>query len=221
MLARLAQLTSVSPSAARLLDHRFLHPVVIAVALVGSALAGPASAGPASAGSAGGPTRPALILDAGHTARQGVPLIAPLGFDNGAHAITSIAFSIDLETARLAFDGGDADGDGIPDGVAVLGPLPQVVVIQYDADDVDGELDVLLANLSGASLAEGVILEMTLTPQEGGTLTEWIHFSETPAASFGNAQGEDVEGDTFVIGRQLFSDGFESGDSGAWSETVP
>ena len=45
--------------------------------------------------------------------------------------------------------------DGIPDAVTLPAGEPSVVVIDYDADDADGELDVLLANLSGAPLAEG------------------------------------------------------------------
>ncbi len=144
-------------------------------------------------------------------------MAVPLGFANHGHAISALVFSFDLDPAGLAFDPTDADGDGIPDAVTLPEGMPSIVVIVYDASDPDGELDVLLANLSGAPLAEGVILEIELTAKRSGAAASWIDFSGDPRPSFGNAQGQNVEGTAVVLGPALvFADGFESGDTSAW-----
>ncbi len=166
---------------------------------------------------AGAQTGPTLVLDAGQPTSPGTPVAVPLGFANQGHAISALVFSFDLDPAGLAFDPTDADGDGIPDSVTLPAGMPSIAVVVYDATDLDGELDVLLANLSGAPLAEGVILELELTAHHNGSAASWIGFSDDPPPSFGNAQGQNVEGTAVVLGPALvFADGFESGDTSAW-----
>ena len=167
------------------------------------------------------PHGPMLVLDGASQASPAAPVVVPLGFANNGHAITAIAFSLDLDTERLAFDPIDADMNGVPDAVTLPAGSPSVAIIEYDPDDPDGEIDILLANLSGAPLAEGVILEFELLPSHSGTVVSWITFSSDPPASFGNGQGEDIEGTTEVLGGSVFADGFESGDTRAWSGSEP
>ncbi len=178
-------------------------------------------AGLLAAGAAGAQPGPALVLDASLQTSPGLPVAVPLGFANHGHAITALAFSFDLDPAGFAFDPTDADLDGVPDAVTLPAGMPPVLVITYDPGDPDGELDVLMADLSGTPLAEGVILEVELTPSQSGIAADWIDFSDDPAPSFSNAQGEDVCGTTQVLGSGvLFADGFESGTTCAWSGSL-
>ena len=171
---------------------------------------------------AGAQPGPALILDASLPTSPGSPVAVPLGFANHGHTITALVFSFDLDPAGLTFDPTDADMDGIPDAVTLPAGMPSIAVIDYDATDLDGELDVLLANISGAPLAEGVILELELTANQSGAVASWIAFSDDPPPSFGNDQGQDVEGTAVVLGNDVvFADSFESGDTSAWSGASP
>ncbi len=164
---------------------------------------------------------PALILDASMPTQPSVPVAAPMGFANGGHTITAIAFSLDLDPSGLAFDPTDSDMDGLPDSVSLPEGEPPVFVFDYDPADTDGEIDVLMADLSGTPLPEGVIIEFELTPSQNGVVAAWIDFSGDPAPSFSNDMGEDVEGTASVLGGELiFADGFESGDTSAWSATT-
>ncbi len=180
-------------------------------------VAGVLLAGILAAGAAGAQEPPMLVLDARAETSPGIPVVLPLDFSNGGHAITAIAFSLDVDPAGLTFDPTDSDMDGIPDSITLPAGMPSTVVIAWDAADTDGELDVLLANLTGPPLPEGVIMEFELTPVLSGVAGTWIRFSNDPAPSFSNDQGEDVEGIAVVLGSDLiFADGFESGDTGAW-----
>ncbi len=166
---------------------------------------------------AGAQSGPALVLDANQPTSPGIPVAVPLGFADHGHTIAAVVFSFDLDPAGLAFDPTDADMDGIPDAVTLPAGMPSIVVIDYDGTDLDGEIDVLLANLSGTPLAEGVILELELTANQSGTVASWIGFSGDPPPSFSNDQGQDVEGTAVVLDNEVvFADGFESGDTSAW-----
>ncbi len=179
------------------------------------------AAGLLAAGAAGAQPGPTLVLDGSLPTVPQVQVAVPLGFTNGGHAITAIAFSLDLDPAGLAFDPTDSEPDGVPDSVTLPAGMPQIVVVDYDPADVDGELDVLLANLSGPPLPEGVIMEFELTPSQSGIVASWIRFSDDPPPSFSNDQGEDVEGTAIVLGDELiFADGFESGDTSSWPATT-
>ncbi len=174
-----------------------------------------------AAGAAGAQSAPALILDGSLPTQPQVPVAVPLGFTGGGHAITAIAFSLDLDPAGLAFDATDADLNGVPDAVTLPAGMPEVLVVDYDPDDLDGELDVLLANLSGLPLPEGVIIEFELTSSQNGIGATWIGFSSNPPPSFSNDQGQDVEGTAIVLGHELiFADGFEGGDTASWASTT-
>ena len=171
-------------------------------------------------GPATGQTGPELIVDGGQQATPGVPIFVPMTFIGHGHEITAIAFSLDLDLESLGFDPADDDGDGIPDVVTFPFGAAGLTVVNFDAEDEDGELDVLLAELSGLPFSDGLLMELELVPAMAGQVGRWIRFSQDPAPSFGNAQGEDVPGTVTVTGDEIFADGFESGNLDAWSSAV-
>jgi hypothetical protein len=92
----------------------------------------------------------------------------------------------------------------------------------FDVSDTGGELDVVVADLSTVVvLGEGLLVEVDLRvlgvgagPIEGG-----VDFSVELPASFGDTEGRSVPG-TAEVGpevQELFVDGFESGDTSAWT----
>ncbi len=167
------------------------------------------------------PTGPRLIIDGTVPVTAGVPIFVPVEFAGQVFDVTSIAFSLDIQTELLSFDDGDGDGDGTIDDVTFPLGTPGIASVDWDAGDSDGELDVLLANLSGLPLPDGPLVAFEFMPLRDGCLSAGIRFSEDPAPSFGNSEGQDVEGTAVVTGGCLFADGFESGDLGAWSQTIP
>ncbi len=79
-----------------------------------------------------------------------------------------------------------------------------------------GELDLLLADLSGQALPAGVLVEVGVprdTIPVGG-----IDLSIQPAPSFGTPMGGDLAGLVVIVQQEvpIFGDGFESGDTSAW-----
>lgn len=171
------------------------------------------------AGIASGEPQAALVLDASMPVRAGTPVVLPIAFRYDGATISALVFSIDIDSDRLLFDPADNDMDGVPDAVTLPAGMPSIAYIGYDPDGAGGEIDIMLANLSGAPLPQGVILEIELTSTRRGFISNRIRFSDDPTASFGTAQGGNVDGITHVLGHQIFADGFESGDTGAWSIT--
>ncbi len=158
-----------------------------------------------------------LALDVSARPVAGAPVKVPALFATFGDTITALVFSIDIDAGRLLFDPTDSDGDGVPDAVELPEGRPSIVYITYDPDDQDGEIDVMLLNLSGAPLPEGVLLEFTFETVHGSRLGRWLRYSEDPRPSFGNAQGQNVGGIAIYLDRELFADGFESGDTSAWT----
>ena len=129
-------------------------------------------------------------------------------------------FSIDIDTRRLRFNPADHDMDGVPDAVTLPQGRPSLTYVVYDPDDESGELDVMLANLSGAPLPEGTIMVVKLRPRRRGSVFSRVDFADDPEASFGTPQGQTVEGVTLKLGGGIFADGFETGDTRRWSITA-
>ncbi len=170
-----------------------------------------------SSGSAGGEPHAVLGLDLTAPARRGWPVFIPVHFTFEDTTVTALTFSIDVDVDRLHFRPDDHDMDGVPDAVTLPAGMPSLVYVGFDRDDDGGELDFMLANLSGAPLPQGVVLKIRMRPLSDGDLSSWMRFSADPPPSFGNDQGQSVDGTTVVFGRAIFADGFESGDTSAWS----
>ncbi len=162
------------------------------------------------------PPGPALLIDGTLPMTPSVPLFVPIDFSANDFMICAIAFSLDLD--RLDFDDRDDDGDGVPDAVRFPLGAPALTFVTFDAEDDGGELDILLANLSGLPLPEGLLIELEIVPASCGWVASAIAFSSEPQVSFGDCDGLDVQGIAVVVtGGAIFADGFESGDLCAWS----
>ena len=129
----------------------------------------------------------------------------------------SVAFSLDLDPEHFDLSAIDTDADGIPDHLRYPQGQPHFRIVRWNADDSDGELDILLADLVGDSLVEGGILEV------GVPGNQWLHqglmLSDSPRPSFGSTTGSDLVGTTNVD-LSLFADDFESGGFTRWSQVV-
>ncbi len=172
-----------------------------------------------AAAGAGAEPQATLVLDLSRPAAKGQPYYLPVGLTFADTSVTALVFSIDLDTRRLRFDPADNDLDGVPDSVTLPAGTPSITYIGYDPDDAGGEIDIMLVNLSGAPLPQDVLLLIELETRRGGSASGWIDFADDPPPSFGNALGGNVDGVTLVLGGDIFADGFESGDTGAWSLT--
>lgn len=134
----------------------------------------------------------APVLGLGRILRKrGAELTIPLYFSPGEHAISSLAFSLDLEGRGLVFDPADRDRDGAPDAVRFPGGRPDLVHVRFDAAGRPGALDVALSDFE-STLAEGVLLEITVR-RPGRGAASGLRFA-SPAPSFGDRAGRDVPG---------------------------
>ncbi len=134
---------------------------------------------------------------------------------NGAE-VGSVALSLDLDPAVFNPDEIDADSDGVPDLLVFPGGEPGLAVVSFDAADSDGELDLLVADLTMTPLAEGVLLELGVPVDGTWEPPAGLSVSSDPPPSFGSVTGVDVGGQVYVGETGIFSDGFESGDTTAW-----
>ena len=147
---------------------------------------------------------------------------ATIALDTAGQSLSALAFSLDIDESVLRLDPTDADADGVPDAVRFLGTAASLKSAAYDADDTDGELDILLADLQevASPFVEGVLLEIefeVLAPSTGGGLS----FATMPTPSFGNITGGSIAGSGEPFTPPLFADSFESGNLSAWSFAVP
>lgn len=124
----------------------------------------------------------------------------PVTLDSAGHPISGVLFSIDYDQSCLAFQGADADGDGLPDGFRSLAPPQFSVSAAFDAADSDGEIDVIILDFSlpFAQLSDGplAILRFTATcvPDYAAIVRVPVEFSTSPPASFSNPLGRNVDG---------------------------
>ncbi len=171
--------------------------------------------------------RPQVRMPRQPAPRADGTVLVPIDFNAAGHAITSLVFSLDLDAERLAFDPSDADGDGLPDAVRLLGTPLSWRSARFDPTDIDGELDILLADLAAeaSTLADGRLFEIELRILDSDvSLGDAVRFAADPAASFGDTAGRSVPGDAVLEETQeamVFADGFESGELGRWSGVVP
>lgn len=129
----------------------------------------------------------------------GESVVVPVEFGGSGLDISAVAWSTDYDETCLDFDPTDADLDGIPDAIEFVTSAEFVPTVFVDLADDDGELDIILADigLPLATLPDGVLANITFTvvcdPGNGSVLAP-VGFSNDPAASFGNNQGQDVPG---------------------------
>ncbi|MCJ7662370.1 MAG: hypothetical protein MUO67_24760, partial [Anaerolineales bacterium] len=126
----------------------------------------------------------------------------PVSFDPKGKHVSSAVLSIDFDQSWLTFDEADNNGDGIPDAIRFNLPEGFVALASYDAQDEDGEIDVVVyyPGLVQASLPAGNILTVSLeTGAPQGNFVAEVKSSFDPQASFGSTTGSSVPG-TLVDG---------------------
>ena len=116
----------------------------------------------------------------------------PVTLQANGKPISSLAFSVDFDESVLSFDPSDGNGDGLPDGISLKLPAGFFGSASFDAQDRDGELDVILFNptVSSVVLPDGVIATITLAVgQPAAALLAPVNSSQDPQASFGSPDG--------------------------------
>lgn len=144
-------------------------------------------------------TGPELIIPNQVPAEAGGTVTVPVTLTANGNAITSLIFSVDYDAAWLSLDPTDSDEDGIPDAVTFDVPAAFATSATFDGNDTDGEIDVMIADLSPplAGLPDGDVLSITLEVASPSGATEAaVNFSHDPPASFGNTEGQSVAGTT-------------------------
>ena len=109
---------------------------------------------------------------------------------HGGMGTVYLAERADDDETRLIFD-------NVPGAVRFLGTPVALESLIPDADDTDGELDVVIADLTTTQvLSEGLLLEVDLRLLEPGaaTIEYGVTFSTEPPASFGDVEGRSVPG---------------------------
>ncbi len=124
----------------------------------------------------------------------------PIHLDTAGQKVSGVLFSVDYDPRCLEFEGADADGNGLPDGIQALTPPQFSFSAAFNPADAQGEIDVVLLDLSVpfAELPTGplAILRFTTTciPSAGGVESAVLRFSDRPQPSFGDPLGKNVAG---------------------------
>jgi hypothetical protein len=110
-------------------------------------------------------------------------------------------FSVDYDERCLLFDPVDADNNHIPDNVTFHVPAQFIVSASFSANDLDGELDIMIADytLPYAQLPDQALITIRLAPvcqaQEGSPITAPVVFSRAPSPSVGTGGGSEIRVD--------------------------
>jgi hypothetical protein len=132
--------------------------------------------------------------------RQHVSL--PVTLDTKGMQVSSAVFSIDYDQSWLKFNAADGNHDGLPDALHFNLPQGFVVSATHDAQDVDGEIDVVIyyPGLTQAVLPAGNIMTVSLEiGSPSGDFVAEVKSSHDPQASFGSPGGVSLPG-TLVDG---------------------
>lgn len=114
---------------------------------------------------------------------------------NGATVHTAI-FALHYDPSRLTFDPADANGDGLPDAIAIGQPTGgRQLTVQVDTQTA--QINLFLADVTRAPVAfvDGTLLTITFgrpAAQADTDLTGAVTFSPALAASFGSRAGLSV-----------------------------
>lgn len=132
---------------------------------------------------------------------SGGTVSVPVSFSSGGQAISSAVFSINFDEACLALNPADGNGDGIPDAVVFSMPAAFSGSAGVDVADIDGELDIYVADPFAplAALPDGVLVTLNFTvicQPPGEFRMASLAFAASPHASFGSTTGTSVPGTT-------------------------
>ena len=143
---------------------------------------------------------PTLSVAQGITTPIDAPIQAPVQFTGGGVAVAATTFSLDFDHTCLRFDATDGNADGIPDAIVFAAPPAFTANASYDATDLDGEFDFLIADMTPplATLPDSVLATVTLiptcTPPTAAQVTATVNFGADPAPSFSDTNGRSIPG---------------------------
>lgn len=146
---------------------------------------------------------PELYIAANLHVTEGDEITVPVGYRSHANDVAAVVFSIDFDETCLALDLTDADQNGRPDAIRPLNPTGLIASIAVDLMDTDGEIDVIIADYFPPFIAlpdsEALLLIAFSTvcqPPAGSELRADVLFSTSPSASFGDSNGQSLDGMT-------------------------
>jgi hypothetical protein len=138
-------------------------------------------------------------------AYTGMVVTVPVTFTSNSSQVAASTFSVDFDETNLSFDPTDSDNNGIPDSVT-FDNLPadfNLQSVSFDSRDSDGQLDIAIADTSPpfATLPDTIVASIGFTvtrpnPGPGINVTAPISFGNSPSASFGDPNAQDVLGKT-------------------------
>jgi hypothetical protein len=121
----------------------------------------------------------------------------PVMANNAAGGYSSVAFSLDYDTACLSINPADLDNNNVPDAISGL-PGGFVNSVTLDTTDTDGELDVAIwdATKPLVTIPTGTLLNITFTIESAcqGNIDRYtdVKFSLAPAPSFSDNDANSV-----------------------------
>ncbi|MEZ4733241.1 MAG: cohesin domain-containing protein [Caldilineaceae bacterium] len=136
---------------------------------------------------------------AGVSLVNGNQVNVPVKFAGNGKQIASVGFVLNYDTACLAFDPTDNNEDDIPDAITGL-PAAFIPSISHNTNQ---KLEVALYSNPVATLTDGTLFTVQfmvnancLPDAATPTKTMTVGFDASPAPSFGDAGGADVDGTT-------------------------
>lgn len=159
------------------------------------------------------------------TGTTGSPVAVPVELDSRGVAVTGVSFSVDFDESCLSFDPTDSDLNGVPEAVLLNVPPGFDATVEVDLLDVDGEIDIGIADPSGnAILPDGSLVQLvftpTCTPAPGGRTLAPVAFSSSPDVAFTALGGASVPGGAHGGWIEARRDDVEFGDTAPWPSTV-
>ena len=156
---------------------------------------------PGAAGALAAGGQPLIDVPDRILANVGESAAVTINLDSDGEAVSGVIFSLDTEPECLAFNPSDGNGDGIPDAATFVLPAQFSPSLSYQADDPDGEIDVVITDYSPplAALPDGplLVLRFDVVCEPDATDNSRISdilFSAYPPPSFGNPAGQSVLG---------------------------
>ncbi len=142
------------------------------------------------------PIPPVLSLDPA-TVSAGEVVSVPIAFLGNSYDIASTAFSVDFDESCLAL----GPTGNVTEAITFNLPVGFDGTATYDGGDIDGELDFIIASIASPldALPDGVLVTVTFSttcqPASGTIVTAPVAFSDDPAPTFGDTEGQGVAGD--------------------------